>query len=121
MATRVIVLVSDRDDPKHGEVTVLNDARKAERLVETLLEAGFEQERIRIFTGAEMDLQVTHRPVVALVPEDLRDSAAGDDSSADEAAETEDGPVEADAEEEKTPATAFVKDGVRFSSLFRSA
>ena len=51
MSEKIIVLVSDRGDSKHGEVSVLDDPQKAERLVETLLEAGFEPERIRVFTG----------------------------------------------------------------------
>ncbi len=63
---KIIVLVSDRDDSKHGEISVLDDPRKAEQLVETLLEAGFEQERIRVFTGKSGEFQVSHRPVVAL-------------------------------------------------------
>jgi len=119
MATRVIVLVADRDDPKHGEITVLEDRRKAERLVETLLEAGFEQERIRVFVGTALDMQIAHRPVVTLVGEDLRDPDAGDDSTPQQV-EAADVSGEAGAEEEKAPETAFVRDGVRFSSLFRS-
>ncbi len=63
---KIIVLVSDGDDSKHGEISVLDDPRKAEQLVETLLEAGFEQERIRVFTGKSGEFQVSHRPVVAL-------------------------------------------------------
>jgi hypothetical protein len=63
MVTRIIVLVADRDDPKHGEITVLEDRHKAERLVETLLEAGFEQERIRVFAGTALDMQIAHRPM----------------------------------------------------------
>ena len=119
MAVAVIVLIEDRDDPKHGEIAVLEDMRKAERLIETLLEAGFEQERVRVFTGSELDMRVTHRPVVAL--EQQGDSASADSSSADPEAEREDAPGEADTEEEQAPATAFVRDGVRFSSLFRNA
>ncbi len=67
MSTKVILLVSDPDDPKHGEVKLLDDPETAERVVETLLEAGFEQERIRVFTGTETTVVVTHRPVVTLM------------------------------------------------------
>jgi hypothetical protein len=82
MAARVIVLVVDRDDEKHGEIQVLDDARKAERLIEGLLEAGFEAERIKTFAGAEMDMRVSHRPVVALMVDGLE--PASSDGSADE-------------------------------------
>ncbi len=115
MAMTVIVLIADRDDPKHGEITILPDMGKAERLIERLLESGFEQERVRVFGGAEMDLRITQRPVVALVGgEEARPE------SEDAAAETEDAPVEATTEADEAPDPAFVKDGVRFSSLFKS-
>ena len=125
MSDRTIVVIYDQSDEKRAEISVLENAHKAARLVETLLEAGFEQERIRIFTGAEMEMQVTHRPVVALV---------GSDAPVESAEKAIDAPVETEAEpEEALPrakaelqeagvsATPGVKDGVRFSSLFRPA
>ncbi len=54
--SKAIVLVADRDDAKHGEITVVDDLRKAERLVETLLEAGFNQERIQVFVGNSLGM-----------------------------------------------------------------
>ena len=60
---KIIVLVSDRGDSKHGEISVLDDPRKAERLVETLLEAGFAEDRIRVFTGQASEFEVNHRPI----------------------------------------------------------
>lgn len=54
MDNKVIVLVADPGDPKHGEIVVLDTTAEAERLVETFLEAGYERERIRVFAGAEM-------------------------------------------------------------------
>ncbi len=110
MATTVIVLIADRDDPKRGEITTLDDIREAERLIERLLEEGFEQERLRVFGGAEMGMRVTQKPVVALGGDDEPDI-----ESEDATAETEDGA------EEESPDPAFVRDGVRFSSLFKSA
>ncbi len=122
MAGKMIVLVADRDDPRHGEVTVLADGRKAERLVETLLEAGFERERIRIFSGAELDVQVTQRPVVSLVADGAAGSPDADEAEAEEAiAAQEETAGSEEEEEEKAPAEAVVQNGVRFSSLFRSA
>jgi hypothetical protein len=69
MDEKIIVLVSDKDDSRHGEISVLDDPQKAERLVETLLEAGFDQNRIRVFNGRLSDFEVSHRLVVALVDE----------------------------------------------------
>ena len=67
MGETIIVLVSDKDDSKHGEISILDDPQKAERLVETLLEAGFDESRIRVFNGRSSEFEVNHRPVVALV------------------------------------------------------
>mgnify|MGYP005836438205 FL=1 len=66
MTDQIIILVTDRGDSQHGEITVLESTEKAERLIETLLEAGFEQERIRVFTGADIPMQVSYRPVVEI-------------------------------------------------------
>src|SRR3990172_12330557 len=104
MSDRAIVMIYDQDDQKRGEISVVDNAHKAARLVETLLEAGFEQERIRIFTGAEMEMQVTHRPVVALVgnevPEETHEQAI-------------DAPVEHEAQPEEAlpPAKAEPQEG----------
>ncbi len=67
MDETIIVLVSDKDDSKHGEISILDDPQKAERLVETLIEAGFDERRIRVFNGRSSEFQISHRPVVALV------------------------------------------------------
>ncbi len=79
MVTQVLVLVADRDNPNHTEITVLDETVDAERLFETLLEAGIEQERIRIFSGTELHAQVTHKPVVALDVGDTDGSARESD------------------------------------------
>ena len=130
VSEKIIVLVSDKGDSKHGEVSVLDDPQKAERLVETLLEAGFEPERIKVFAGRASEFQVSHRPVVALVAEgEEGEPQARPESGAHEAV-----PVTASAEttpaaevsaetgeEEAVAAGAEVASPVRFSSLFRSA
>ena len=64
---KVIVMVSDLDDAVHGEINVLDGPDLATRFVETLLESGFERERIRVFVGDEMMMEVHHRPVVSLL------------------------------------------------------
>jgi hypothetical protein len=118
-------MVVDEADEKRAEISVLDNPHKAARLVETLLEAGFQQERIRIFTGAEMEMQVTHRPVVALVgnemPQEKPETAI--DAPAENEAEPEEALPRAKAELQEVGASAVpgVKDGVRFSSLFRPA
>lgn len=135
MSDNVIVLVSDLDTGKHGEVNVFESHEEAAHLIESLLESGFEQERIRVFTGSEMEMHVTHRPVVALVGGDAssghvpaeREAEEEDEEEALEEPVEEREPVAARAQstraeiKEEVSATPFVKDGVRFSSLFRPA
>ena len=130
MSEKIIVLVSDRGDSKHGEVSVLDDPQKAERLVETLLEAGFEPERIRVFAGRASEFQVSHRPVVALMAEgeegevQARPQAAAEEpvpvTAMPEAAPQAEAAAET-GEEEAVAADAEMAAPVRFSSLFRSA
>ncbi len=144
MDETIIVLVSDKDDSKHGEISILDDPQKAERLVETLLEAGFDESRIRVFNGRSSEFQISHRPVVALVDgsgEGTRRPAAEGKSREGKAEEPaaqkerregkaevavaqsriQEPPDDEMTEEEEAPATAEVADTVRFSSLFRSA
>ena len=130
MSEKIIVLVSDKGDSRHGEVSVLDDPQKAERLVETLLEAGFEPDRIRVFAGRASEFQVSHRPVVALMAE----GEEGEPQPRPEASPEETVPVTASAEaapeaeagaevgeEEGAVGDAEMAAPVRFSSLFRSA
>lgn len=131
MSDRVIVMVSDLDDGQHGEINIFEEPAKATELIESLLGSGFEQERIRVFHGDEMEMQVSHRPVVALV--DGEGPSAAD--APPQAVEEEPREARTDAQEpvaarassvraeirEEVAATPFVKDGVRFSSLFKPA
>ncbi len=147
MSEKIIILVADNEEGKHGEISVMDDPRKAERLVETLLEAGFERERIRVFTGAPSEFQVSQRPVVALMAEDgdgeaqprvaeSRRAAAQEapprakapaqerelPEEPAEAVETPEQP-ESEGEAVEVAAEAESKEStpVKFSSLFRSA
>ncbi len=108
MSTKVIVMVSDRDNAKRGEITVADNPRTAAHLVETLLEAGFQRGQIKLYSGDETEMRISSRPIVALVDGSsmptARESVEPDETS------------EKSADEEATP---FVKNGVRFSSLFR--
>jgi len=117
MSESVMVIVSDPDDAKHGEINIVESLQKAARLVETFLEAGFDQSRIRVFTSSEMDMHVRHRPVVALV--------TGDESP-DAASEAEKRPVESGTKaesrkHEEIAAAPYEQNGVRFSTAFRPA
>lgn len=115
MSGKVIVVLADQDHPKRGEITVVDNQRTAIHLVETLLEAGFDRDRIRLFSGERAEMQVSARPVVVLVGDPPATDAA--DSLADREPESEAAKLETSGEE----ATPFIKDGVRFSSLFRPA
>jgi hypothetical protein len=133
MSETYIVMVADREDSKHGEISVTEDAEAAERLVETLLEAGFEPSRIRVFSGRASEFAISHRPVVALVgDEDAPAEAttapvfAAEPATERAAEETVGTPVETVTAAEEQPveqeAVAAAAEGpVRFSSLFRSA
>ena len=110
MSTKVIVMVSDRDNAKRGEITVADNPRTAAYLVETLLEAGLRQEQIKLYSGDEAEVRISSRLIVALV----------DDCSTPTARESVE-PHEAARESADEEATPFVKNGVRFSSLFRPA
>ena len=119
MSEAVIVIVSDLDDAKHGEINVVENLQKAARLVETLLEAGFDQTRVRVFSGDELDMRVRHRPVVALV---TGDQAADGSSEANDHHEKQ--PINSGkSESRKQEATAnlYERNGVRFSTAFRPA
>ena len=110
MSTKVIVMVSDRDNAKRGEITVADNPRTAAHLVETLLEAGFQRGQIKLYSGDETEMRISSRPIVALVDGSsmptARESIEPDETS------------DKSADEEATPS---VKNGVRFSSLFRPA
>lgn len=129
-------MVSDLDDGRHGEINIFEEPGKATELIESLLGSGFEQERIRVFHGDEMEMQVSHRPVVALVggeeqtaaeqpPEAVQDEAPEAEvttSHTEEPAAMAASMSSVRAEfQEEVAAAPFVKDGVRFSSQFKPA
>jgi hypothetical protein len=126
------VVVSDLDNSAHGEINVLDSPQKAARLVETLLESGYDQERVRVFAAEEFQMQVHHRPVVSLMtsadgdsdgdPADTEQPATA--NAAEEAGQKEEAPVASATAKsvlEEVAAEPFFKNGVRFSSQFRPA
>ena len=92
VAAKIILLVSDSNGSKFGEIIVLDEIRKAESVIEALLEAGFDQQRVRVFTGAEINIRVTYRPLVVLAS-GLVDSADESDHRLDDQANPEVGEV----------------------------
>jgi hypothetical protein len=141
MSNKVIVMVSDLDDASHGEINVLDSPEHAARFVETLLESGFEQERVRVFGGDELQMQVHHRPVVNL----LTGARGGQKEEAPKQQEQDPAQAPAPQQERVEVASAntatvganvashakavlseiaaqpFERNGVRFSSQFRPA
>jgi hypothetical protein len=123
MADKMIVLVCDLDDAIHGEINVLDGPEETTRFVESLLESGFERERIRVFLGDEMQMEIHHRPVVSLLgnertsaEEPIRQDAevAPQDSDEAESVTTRSATLQPDQGQEP-----FVKNGVRFHTQFR--
>src|SRR5881628_1203355 len=121
MSEQVMVIVADLDDPKHGEINVVESVHKGARLVETLLEAGFDQARIRVFSGAEMDMRVRHRPVVALVGGDQNDEGGPGETSDKQSENSEDSAkrtvasgTRAEPSKEEVISQHYERNGVRF-------
>jgi len=113
-----MVIVSDLDNGKQAEINVVESVPKAARLVETLLEAGFDQARIRVFVGGEMGMQVRLRPIVALVADDKNPEPALDDG-VDKL--TVSSGSEDESPKQKVAAQSYQQNGVRFANAFRPA
>jgi hypothetical protein len=93
---------------------------EATRLVEALIESGFEQERIRIFLGDEMQMEVRHRPVVSLASDATRLATKEEEESP---AQKEESPAAATTRAaslvlDDVTAEPFTKSGKRFSKMF---
>ncbi len=117
MSDKFVLVVSDESDRKHGEISVLDTAHETERLVETLLEAGFDQERIRVFTGSEAEFVTTSRPVVSFYGEANQTTEPARPAS--DHVEPEATDIEPETEVEAVEANSG--NGSSMSSLFRSA
>jgi hypothetical protein len=118
VSDQVVVIVSDLDDAKHAQINVVESVPKAARLVETLLEAGFDQSRIRVFVGGEMGMEVRQRPIVTLGGDD-KDSEPVIDDGVDKLTVTSS--TEAESPKQKVAAELYQQNGVRFSAAFRPA
>jgi hypothetical protein len=109
MVSRYLLFLADEEARERGEISFFEDANEAAGHLESLLEAGYEQDRIRIFGSDEMEVHVTHKPVVSLTGPDISTSDPEESPSSAE----DNGASEGKGE------VAGVKDGVRLSSLFR--
>jgi hypothetical protein len=117
MSAHVIVIVSDLDDAKHGEINMVESIPQALTLIETLLGAGFDQTRIRVFEGAEMDMRVRERPLVTLVADGTGELPPGADEGVDESAVRF--TARAATHKEEIAVEPYTKDGMRFRAAFR--
>lgn len=113
MASRYLLFLADEKERERGDISFFDDAQEAAGHAESLLEAGYEQDRIRIFNSDEMDVQVTHKPVVSLTGADGVASETSEAGASPEADSDDDGDDDGKSE------VAGVKDGVRLSSLFK--
>lgn len=111
MADQIIVLVSDQADEKRGRISAFDQAPQAAAFVENLLAGGFDESRIRVFTGSDMAIKLDYLPVVA-----LSDDASDDVVAVDE--EWEARLLGAGEARITPPVVAYTKDGMRFSSMF---
>jgi len=127
MTGKYLLLVSGIDGSSRAEVAVLDTAQETGRRIQSLLLAGFDPDRIRVFTGRETAVEVTHRPVVHLMKRNGSDERAGSIGQRDGQSEPELVPVGAiDAEPELAPVAAKSHNSRpaperRFSDLFRRA
>jgi hypothetical protein len=137
MTGRVIVMVCDLDDSSHGEINVMDSHDLAARFVESLLESGFDQGRVRVFSGDELNIQVRHRPVVQISTPDPTQNGSGRKEEEQPEATSDrrqvgdqpvarialaEAPVASSlAFQEVAAAEPFVQNGMRFSTMFRPA
>jgi hypothetical protein len=103
MTGKFLLIVSDEDGGSHAEVAMLDTALETERRVESLLAAGFDADRIQVFTGGQTGVKVTHQPVVHLMK---RESGEGAGSTAQQDHQVKREPVAVGVSAEQRPATA---------------
>jgi len=128
MSSKVIVVITDLDNAAHGEINVLESPEEAAQLVETLIESGYDQARIRAFAADEFHINVHHRPVVALTTAaDAETIEQPELSGTDEEADQKENAPAVGAElaapllrVEAAP-EPFMRNGVRFSTQFGPA
>jgi hypothetical protein len=125
MSNTVIVVVTDLDNAAHGEINVLKSPEEAAQLVETLIESGYDQARIRAFAADEFQISVYHRPVVALTTaadaetiEQPELSGAGEEADQKEDVPAVGTELVASLLRAEAAPEPFMRNGVRFSTQF---
>src|SRR5574341_29672 len=68
MTSKSIVVLLQENSDTRGEINWFDYGQDAERFIEGLLEAGFDRRSIRVLEGQDMDVLITQRPVVSLLP-----------------------------------------------------
>jgi hypothetical protein len=116
-------MVLDTDDSSRGEIKMVSEQSDAARLVEELLESGVDVERIHVFDAVQLALKVAHRPVVSLGAGAAEFSADPPEPDLQDEPEPvivkNEAPAD-DADSEAVTAEPLVRNGVKFSSLFKS-
>lgn len=84
---KTILFVFDNDSENFGEIKLAETRDEAERLLESLLDSGCREERIRAFTGDEVPMRLSFRAVVSLgqqlSPQSDDVSVAGDNEDSE--------------------------------------
>lgn len=123
MGARTIILISDDDGSGRIQLLEFANGHEAEAHLEQLIADGVPQEAIRAFNAVEMQMQVSHRPVVSLSGGASGEAAAAPEPAAATAnTQVQDGEAVAQgaaAAAEGEGDTPMIRDGVRFSSLFK--
>jgi len=105
---KTILFVFDNDSKNFGEIKLAETRAEAERLLESLLDAGCREGQIRAFAGDEVPMRLTYRAVVSLGEQ------VGAESDRVSVASDDEDPESPTRREEALPTSGF-------SSLFRPA
>jgi hypothetical protein len=110
-----MVLLTEDGDVTRGEVKFLNSSNDVANYIEVLLEAGHAREKVRVFQGEEIGVEISYRPVVSLSAADTHTEAEGQDVLGIGVAQNGDVPVKETAGNDGPG----MLNGVRLSELFR--
>lgn len=117
MTTQFIVLLAEEKDAARGELKFLNTSADVAHYIEVLLEGGYAKENIRVFHGNEIELEISYRPVVSLTAAEEEHSEPEPETSPGNN-ESQNGDLPEGEQTEEDEAQG-VRNGVRFSELFR--
>jgi hypothetical protein len=117
MTAQFLVVILDGRDPDRGELRYVDSPADLARYVETLLEGGYDQSNIRVFEANEIHLEVNYRPVVSLGANSGQPAVPISASSQTDAPPDEGREQQADRDD--SAEAQGMRNGVRFSELFR--